>query len=312
MKEEYRKIKLKIGEINLNDELGIYYIDLRSSIVNYTKNIYNGGIDDLGVPFLRGEKGDKYYTAVNIAQYGLILHAEYLEKPTDIIYSEMMNCANKIVNISSSFNSDCIVWYYYSESSKYKMKNPWTSAMAQGQVISFLLRIYQITKKNLYFDLSIKAYNYLQLDISKGGVKRIDENGFYWLEEYPSDPPSYVLNGFIYALFGLFDLFRVTKNLVVKNEIDSYVYTLRENIHKFDSGYWSYYDLLHFELVRYYYQLNVHSLQLEVLHHLTNESVFMHYAEKWKKNVNPINFLFVRMMYRIQPRWRRKTFFLNR
>jgi hypothetical protein len=311
VKEENRNIQLFLGDVSLNENLGVYYIDLRPSIINYTNNIYNGGLDELGVPFMCGENKEIYYTAVNIAQYGLILHAEYRENKKNDVLEVMLNCAKKIEEISSHFNSECTVWYYYSKSSRYSMKYPWTSAMAQGQVISFLLRIHQITGEKHFLEIATKAYNYLSIDFSEGGVKRIDKGGYAWLEEYPSDPPSYVLNGFIYALFGMYDLYRVTKNSRIKNEINHYLLTLKNNIHRYDSGYWSYYDLLNFELVRYYYQNNVHVLQLEALYILSQEEIFIRYAKKWKKNLNIINFLFVQIMYRIQPRWRKKSLILK-
>jgi hypothetical protein len=38
------------------------------------------------------------------------------------------------------------------------------------------------------------------------GVQNILFDKFIWYEEYPTVPGSFVLNGFIYALVGLYDL----------------------------------------------------------------------------------------------------------
>jgi hypothetical protein len=93
--------------------------------------------------------------------------------------------------------------------------------------------------------------------------------------------------------------------------IDRCLKTLKDNLDKFDAGYWTYYDLLKKELVRYYYQKNVHVPQLEVLYILTNDSIFNRYAEKWKKQITPLNYILVKIMYRILPRLRSKTIFLK-
>jgi hypothetical protein len=37
-------ITLSLGNVSLDKELGIYYIDMRPSIIHYTESIYNGGI----------------------------------------------------------------------------------------------------------------------------------------------------------------------------------------------------------------------------------------------------------------------------
>gem|GEM_PF-4173628 len=45
--EESRKIKLPLGKVSWEKELGSYYIDMRPVIIHYTNNIYNGKFDNL-------------------------------------------------------------------------------------------------------------------------------------------------------------------------------------------------------------------------------------------------------------------------
>ena len=49
----------------------------------------------------------------------------------------------------------------------------------------------------------------MTLLVSRGGVTVRDGYGL-WLEEYPDTPSSHVLNGAMFALFGVYDLVRVT------------------------------------------------------------------------------------------------------
>lgn len=304
--EESRTIKLPLGDVSMSEKLGSYYIDMRPAKIHYTNNIYGGGFDENGVPMCGNSDDKLMYFPINIAQYGFMLHAEWLQTKDQQLLDQLLKCIDILEKLKTEKN-DTSAWYHHHFEEKYKINPPWASAMAQGEIISLYLRVYQITNNHHLLNTAIKAYNFMKIEVKNGGVRRYDKNGFLWLEEYPSEPPSYVLNGFIYALFGLYDLFRITKDIEVKKDIDECIRTLKDNLHKFDAGYWSYYDLLKSELVRYYYQKNVHVPQLEILYKLTGEDIFSLYKLKWEKTLNPINFLFVQLMYRILPRYKKLT-----
>lgn len=299
---ENNNIKLPLGDVSLSNTLGTYYIDMRPALIHYTpKNVWHGKFDENGVPMLPDGKDSFYYSCVNIAQYGFILHAEYLESKDKKTLQTLLNCIRLLEDMKTEDDNTC-VWLYNTYLEKYDLSPPWASAMAQGEAISLYLRVYQITKDENLKSTAQKAYNYLKISYDDGGVMRRDKYNNLWFEEYPSKEPSFVLNGFIYCLFGLYDLYRVTQKKKIKKDIDECILTLKNNLHKFDAGYWSYYDLLKKELVKYYYQKNVHPPQLEVLYKLTNEEIFNIYKAKWEKTITPINFLFVKLMYRVKPR----------
>jgi hypothetical protein len=177
--------------------------------------------------------------------------------------------------------------------------------MAQGEAISLYLRMHQALGDASLLETATRAYRFLAVDHRDGGVRRHDDEGNLWLEEYPSAEPSFVLNGFVYALLGLYDLYRVTGDRAVKDDIDRCVRTLVCNLHRFDAGYWSLYDLQRKELVRAYYQRNVHVPQMAILHTLTGEAVFEQYRRRWERQLTPLNALLVQVMYRVKPRWHR-------
>lgn len=303
MKEENKDIRLHLGNVSLDVNLGSYYIDMRPAMIHYTDNIYNGKFDAQGVPMCGFELGVFSYFPINIAQYGFMLHAEWLKSKDESLLTTLKACIERLELLKTETETSC-VWYHHHYESKYKIAAPWASAMAQGECISFYLRMYQLLGDDKYLKTAWKAYQFLDLDVKEGGVKRIDQDGNLWYEEYPSEPPSYVLNGFIYTMFGLYDLFSVTGSQEVQTNIDKCIKTLKDNLHKFDAGYWSYYDLLKKELVRYYYQKNVHLPQLQVLHVLTKEPIFQYFAQRWEKQLTPWNYFLVKIMYRVLPRWR--------
>jgi hypothetical protein len=298
--EERKDISLGLGHVSMAPILGSYYIDMRPALVHYTENLYGGGFDARGVPRILGPSGVIYFP-INILQYCFILHADWLETASAATSATLLNCLEVLEERKSQDDRECVWWHYFRDE-RYGIEPPWASAMAQGEAISLYLRLYQALGRPGLLDTAMKSYEFMTRSTSNGGVRRYDEQGNLWFEEYPSNPPSYVLNGFIYAVFGLYDLYRVTGDHRVKADIDACIDTLVRKLPSYDSGYWSNYDLQKRELVRYYYQKNVHVPQLAVLYELTREPLFRKYKNRWQKQLSPLNFLFVRIMYRVRPR----------
>lgn len=308
--EESKDIRLPLGTVSKSEELGSYYIDMRPAMVHYEQNIWGGKFDELGVPMIKVKDAYEYFP-INIAQYGFMLHAQWCENEDSLTLYKLTQCLSRLEELKDEGDHICIWWHkFYNE--KYDIEPPWASAMAQGECISFYLRMYQINGQKSLLRTAFKAFRFMRDDDPDKGVRRYDSAGYLWLEEYPSNPPSFVLNGFIYALFGLYDLHRVTKDREVKADIEQCINTLKGNISRFDCGYWSIYDLQKKELVRYYYQLNVHVPQLEVLYQLTGEEIFNDYKQKWENQATKIGFLIVRIMYRIRPRLQKIRKFFKR
>jgi len=293
-------IILGVGNVSFDSKLGAYYQDFTPALY-HIENDSIGQVDDKGIPYVI--EGDRqYYSPVYIIQYGLILH--------DLVIKEIKPEENKVkllklidwlIENSEEFK-DSIVWRS-EKNTHYNLEKGWISAMYQGQAISFFLRMSQLFDEPKHILFSEKIYKYFKFDFSEGGAKREDSNGYVWLEEYPTSPPSYVLNGFVYAIFGVLDLYRVTGNADAKILYESCIDTLKNNIHKYDLWYWSRYDQLKQELVSYYYQKNVHIPLVKILFLLTNEKKFDLLEKKWNQQLNSsYKISLVKVMYRIQPR----------
>lgn len=300
--EEFTDITIQCAPFNLTSELGVYYLDMREAFQQYDAGIF-GDFDINGVPMV-GWGNQASYSAVNIAQYGFILHDCWLENRLDEYLNVMHACLNKLIEMESH-EGDAIFWREAYVSDRYTIKKNWASAMSLGECLSFYLRMFQITKNEELLKKSHLIFNAYKIPVSENGVSYIDENNNLWFEEYPSTPASCVLNGFIYAIFGVMDYYRVTNNSDAKKKLDECFLTLVNNISIYDAGYWSYYDLQYKELVKYYYQKNVHVPQMDAIYKMTNNPIFSYYAKKWRKTVNPFNYLLVQVMYRIRPRWQK-------
>jgi heparosan-N-sulfate-glucuronate 5-epimerase len=280
-------------------ELGEYYIDFVPSFSNYAEYRY-GVFDERGVPLV-GWSDDAYYNPVTLAQYGFLLHALHARG----LCAEALPTLEALLawfEANKEESAGGCFWRQAVGAPRYGLKAGFVSAMASGEAISFYLRMYQLTGDASLLATARAAYAFLRVPFAEGGVRRTDARGDLWFEEYPSEPPSYVLNGFIYCLFGLYDLLRVSGDPAVRQDVEACLKTLRTNLPRFDTGYWSVYDLLTNELVSVYYQRNVHLPQVEVLHAMTGDPVFAHYAERWRRDLRPLNRLLAQVMMRVRPR----------
>lgn len=84
----------------------------------------------------------------------------------------------------------------------YLLDPPWASAMAQGQAASLLLRVAARTGDRAYAAAAGRAIEPL---LGASELVATTDAGPV-LQEYPTDPPAHVLNGWIFALWGLNDV----------------------------------------------------------------------------------------------------------
>jgi hypothetical protein len=114
-------------------------------------------------------------------------------------------------------------WYYPQRYSRYRhsssdngelMRNPWYSGMAQGQVLSFMVSMFEVTGQTRYRDAARATLNSFLVSgpASRPWVVSIDDAQRLWIQEWPRSPLDYTFNGHMIAAFGLYDYYRLTKD----------------------------------------------------------------------------------------------------
>ncbi len=94
------------------------------------------------------------------------------------------------------------------------MVAPWYSAMAQGQALSALVRLFEATGDPAYQDAAHLVFNSFA-NLRAADVPWtvfVDGSGYLWFEEYAKDPPDRTYNGHVFAIYGLWDYYRMTQN----------------------------------------------------------------------------------------------------
>lgn len=305
LKKPKHDLTLPLGHVSSERKLGKFYQDFTQAMCHFEDN-YFGEFDDKGIP-MSGFGDEAVYNQIYIVQYGIIAHDLVVEgKDVELNKKRLKVCVRWLVE-NEEEHLGTAIWRNHFPNPRYGLESGWISGMYQGQIISLLLRYNQMFGEDeAMLKRAFSIFHSLDISYEDGGVKRYDKNGLLWFEEYPSKEPSFVLNGFIYTVLGLYDLWRVTQDPEVKKVIDSCVKTLKESIHLYDSGYWSVYDQSKKELATRYYHQNIHIPLMEVLHSLTGEEIFDSYHKRWKKQLNSgFSRFWVKVMYRIQPRIRK-------
>lgn len=165
------------------------------------------------------------------------------------------------------------------------MEAPWYSAMAQGQMLSLVVRLYELTGKTYYLDVSRKVFNSYKRIKGKGArpwISCIDNNKNIWYEEYPRDFPAFTLNGKIFSILGLYDYYRITKDKEVAVWLKGGLTTIKNNIYRFRvEGDCSLYCLKHHECgIKEYHALHIE--QLNVLYEITQDELFAQAAQDFE------------------------------
>lgn len=155
-------------------------------------------------------------------------------------------------------------------------------AMAQGEAASVLIRAYIYTKDEKYFDAAKKGIDYMLKPLSEGGTS-LYLNGDLLLMEYTHLPA--VLNGWIFAWWGLYDYVKMTNDKGFYKEIlEKSLFSLIKYLPQFKTRFWSKYDLSE-KLTSPFYH-NLHIAQMEAMYKLTNYQIFNDYANMWRKQLN--------------------------
>jgi hypothetical protein len=158
----------------------------------------------------------------------------------------------------------------------------WPSGITQGEAASLLVRLHKQTGDERYAEGARRALAPLRVPGPEGGCLAM-LGGRPFPEEYPTSPPSYVLNGSLFAVWGLRD---VAVGLGDPDAVTAWadaVTMLKENLHRWDTGYWSRYDLHPHPLPNvassFYHDLHIAQLRATAL--LAKEPAFDAVADRW-------------------------------
>jgi heparosan-N-sulfate-glucuronate 5-epimerase len=198
---------------------------------------------------------------VTVAQYGLGAHERWLAGDGEQWLAAALRAAEHLCDCQESSGA----WLHHRPfAHTFPVRAPWCSAIAQGEAASLLVRMHAHTGEERFAQAALLAIAPLRRSLAEGGVgDRL--GGGVWFEEYPCSPASHVLNGAIFALWGLRDVAVALREREAHALFVEGVDSLVANLHRYDTGRWSLYSLFPHPVPNvassFYHDLHVNQLE---------------------------------------------------
>ncbi len=258
-------VNQNLGKCYKQDQIAGYYNDLTEKVTRTPELLTSHSL-----PTIHTEKGEDVFFPVAVFQYGLGAYDLYLMSGEEQYLDAFRMAADWAVAHQEPNGAWNNFFYVYPD-------HPY-GAMAQGEGTSLLVRAYKQWGEDRYIDACHKAIQYMLQPLEEGGTTEYTDDDII-LREYTHLPT--VMNGFIFAWFGLYDYVLAThseQHLKILNQSEQ---TLERLLPRFQNGYWSLYDLSGKIASPFYH--NLHIAQMEAMFDLTGKTIYKRLATNWRK-----------------------------
>ncbi len=250
-------------------------------------------LDKNGFALKKYSDGRYHYTPVLMAQQALMAYSRD-GGPTPMF----LKAAAKLLTMQDARGAFPYDFSFRKYAHEENYAPGWVSGMAQGQAMSVFARAYHRTKHARYLAAGKAAFAFMMVPREDGGpfntLADLDPtlSSHSFVMEYPSTPDVYTLNGFMFAIQGLYDWASVTGSQDAKLQFDKMIETLVLILPRYDIGNFSAYDLSYITMpktkagkrrmphlmARYH---AIHIEQLWALHAVTGIPVLKETADRW-------------------------------
>lgn len=255
-----------LGKAFIPGKLHGYFNDLTG------KTLWTGETDSEGIPVNILANGRKVYFATTIAQKALGHWDNWLITDNSTDKETFLRLAKWLL----SKQDDQGGWPVWADLGL-SLPSPY-NAMTQGQCISVFTRAYSVTKELEYVEGAYRALELMRIPVEYGGVM-VEAGEDIFLEETPSKPRNTILNGWIFALFGIYDLWICLKDKEAEEMFYRSLNTLKQHLADYDTGYWSYYNIRGNLASPFYHDLHIN--QLKALAKIDSDPIWFNYVQRW-------------------------------
>jgi glycosyltransferase involved in cell wall biosynthesis len=242
-------------------------------------NLPHCAFNGAGIPFQVGSYG---YNPTTIIYYALAHWNLYLATNNEDSLNIFLKQARWLVEHEVIIDEDASGWPLSFTHPDVATNGYWLSALTQGCGISVLVRACKLTGDNTYLKVAHRIIGTFTRDILDGGVSTpVAKEGIFF-EEVAIYPAAHMLNGFMFALLGLYDYIMLTDNTQIAELIRHALATMHSLLDEFDLGFWIRSDLLRGRLA----SPTQFGLQIELLSVLAKFSGCGHclkLALRWKR-----------------------------
>jgi hypothetical protein len=172
-------------------------------------------IDSSGVPYLIVNGAVSYHPAY-ITQNALVYEDSWEKSGKPVFLAGLKNWTSAVLQRSDTLEEgEVFPRYDFSYAIHADPANNlpvgWHSGFTQGMLLSLLVRAARVTNDPAYADAADRVFRGLT-DTASRRVAHVDSAGYYWIDEYPiPGHPDLTLNGFAYAVRGLYEYWQLKK-----------------------------------------------------------------------------------------------------
>lgn len=221
------------------------------------KTSWGGHVDEAGIPLTVSIDGSLFAFPTAIFQKALGHWDQWLDGGSELDWEQFLLAARWAVE-NQDASGGWAVWPLLGI--EYRSDY---SAMTQGEGVSLLARAFHITGEAQFLDGARSALECMVRPVVQGGTARARVPGELVLEEVPDSSSHAILNGWIFAIYGLYDYLLVESSDFAATHLADTIQTLTQYLLKYDRGFWSNYDAVG-TIASPFYQ-DLHIAQLEAL-----------------------------------------------
>lgn len=177
----------------------------------------------------------------------------------------------------------------------------WYSSLTQGQALSFFSRLYLLTNEKQYLIAAKGFYNAM---MRSGGMSE-DRNGSLYFQEVLVKPNTDILNGHIFASWGLNDYCQASKKIEACQAYAASEKATKIMYAKYVNKIWSFYDNPSYGVAGFAhvgYQM-LHAKQARSMYFLTGDLFYLEKANTLENSLDSsastLWYVFFRMPFRL-------------
>lgn len=254
-------------------------------------------LDSTGLRIYRRlDNGVRADHPVAYAQYGISALLEYQRTGNAVWLNRAIRHGDRL--IETRVDRSGAYWFPYRFPWTYDnrtLRTPWYSAMAQGQALSLFVRLGTATGDAKWSTAAAATWkSFPQAYSATLPWSSMATDRHLYFEEYAGNqPPLMVLNGHLFAMFGLYDYWRVTGDPEVGRYVDGGATTVVDRMMPMirKPGDVSYYCVVFAYCQRSYWQNQnyhpIHSWQLDTTARITGDTRFTAWADLLRKDWQP-------------------------
>ena len=263
--------------------LGVSAFLIEKNVGNVNERIYT---DENGIPYydfqsISGEYIGKQRNPIIIFRVANNFYNDFVKNDNETSKKLFMNNVNWLLENTIKHENYSIFEHSFNYPI-YDLPIGWHDAMAQGRIITIMLKAHNLTNDERYLNEAKLLSNAFFVDVLDGGLTYKTKDNGWWYEHraHKDGLNPRILNGMMFTLLDIYYLYEYTNDTDAKFLFDQGIISLKNDIPNYDFFGYTYHDALK-NPTTYNYQ-KIHVQQTKLLYDITHEKIFIDYHNKWK------------------------------